>query len=62
MGPFKVQTNEHYQIDKTVQQDIRQFLKMEQNGISHLVDIINNDLKDLKIISDGMNELIRGKR
>lgn len=62
MGPFKVQTNEHYQVDPNVQQDIKQFLKMEQNGINHLVDIINNDLKDLKIITDGMKELIHGKQ
>lgn len=48
-----------YKMDPNVQEDIKQFLKMQQNGIAHLVDIINNDLKDLKTIFEGMNEIIK---
>lgn len=50
--------NEKYRMEPKAQDDIKQFLKMEQNGIAHLISIINQDLQDLKIISDGMQELV----
>lgn len=50
--------NEKYKMEPKAQDDIKQFLKMEQNGIAHLVNIINQDLQDLKIISDGMQDLV----
>lgn len=61
MGALKMQTGEQYKMEPGVQEDIKQFLKMEQNGISHLVEIINNDLRDLKIISEGMNQILQAK-
>lgn len=62
MGALKIQTGEQYKMEPGVQEDIKQFLKMEQNGISHLVEIINNDLRDLKIISEGMNQILQAKQ
>lgn len=51
--------SESYKIDPQVQEDIKQFLQMEQTGISHLVAIINNDLQALKIITEGMNQMLK---
>ncbi|XP_050305929.1 nucleoporin p54 isoform X2 [Anthonomus grandis grandis] len=51
-----------YRIDADAQEDIRQFLKMEQSGISQLVNIVNNDIKALQIISDGYKELLEKKQ
>jgi len=53
---------ENYTVDPKAQEDIKQFLTMEQNGISHLVNIVNQDLKDLKIISEGMSEVLGMKK
>ncbi|KAL1489308.1 hypothetical protein ABEB36_014231 [Hypothenemus hampei] len=46
-----------YWIDTEAQEEIKQYLKMEQNGIAQLVSIVNNDLKCLQIIRDGLKEL-----
>lgn len=51
------QNYERYKMEPNVQEDIKQFLKMEQNGIAHLINIINTDMKHLKIISDGLTKL-----
>ncbi|KAL3280106.1 hypothetical protein HHI36_017612 [Cryptolaemus montrouzieri] len=61
VGNIGRQYNEHYNIDPQVQEDIKQFLQMEQTGISHLINIINTDLEALKIISDGMNQFLKTK-
>lgn len=50
--------SETYVLDPKVQEDVKQFLTMEQNGITHLISIINEDLKDLKVITGGMNEIL----
>lgn len=50
--------HEIYKMDPKAQEDIKQFLMMQQQGISELVKIINEDLKDLKVIHDGLNEVI----
>ncbi|KAK5650352.1 hypothetical protein RI129_001381 [Pyrocoelia pectoralis] len=51
--------NQRYQMDVQVQEDIKQFLKMEQNGIAQLIKIINSDLKSLKLISDGLEKMLK---
>ncbi|KAF2900896.1 hypothetical protein ILUMI_05301 [Ignelater luminosus] len=51
------QNYERYKMEPNVQEDIKQFLKMEQNGIAHLINIINTDMKHLKIIADGLAKL-----
>lgn len=50
---------ERYKMEPAVQEDIKQFLRMEQTGINHLVEIINTDVVHLKTIRDGMQELIQ---
>ncbi|XP_030765528.1 nucleoporin p54-like [Sitophilus oryzae] len=51
------QTEANYRIDADAQDEIKQFLKMEQHGITQLINIINNDMKSLKIITDGLKQL-----
>lgn len=58
VGTTTAPYGEKYKIQPAVQEDIRQFLKLEHNGIAHLVEMINKDLRDLKIISEGMNQLL----
>lgn len=50
--------NEKYKMDPQAQEDIKQFLKMEQNGIQNLINIINKDMKDLKIICEGLSKMM----
>ncbi|XP_072390623.1 nucleoporin p54-like [Diabrotica undecimpunctata] len=50
------QTVPSYRIDGEVEKEIKQFLKMEQNGISHLVRIIQSDLKSLNIINESLKQ------
>lgn len=50
---------DQYKMDVNVQEEIKQFLTMEQNGISHLIKIINTDLEHLKIIHDGMHQYLK---
>lgn len=62
MNLTNIPPQEAYQMDPNVQEDIKQFLMMQQQGIAQLVKIVNDDLNDLKIIQDGLNEVIQLKR
>ncbi|XP_030836901.1 nucleoporin p54 isoform X2 [Strongylocentrotus purpuratus] len=53
--PFS-RSSEQYSIDSDLQYEIRQHLKQQQEGISHLVGIIKEDLEDLKLIERGLEE------
>lgn len=55
---LEVNTQDQYKMDATVQEEIKQFLSMEQTGISHLIKIINSDMEALRVISEGMNQLM----
>ncbi|KAH1022783.1 hypothetical protein HUJ04_012128 [Dendroctonus ponderosae] len=48
-----------YQVNADAQDEIKQFLKLEQNGISQLINIVDTDLKSLQIITDGLKELVQ---
>ncbi|KAK9736627.1 Nup54 C-terminal interacting domain [Popillia japonica] len=47
---------EQYRINPEAQEDVRQFIQMEQTGIQKVVETINQDLKDLKTIQDGLGQ------
>ncbi|KAJ9577545.1 hypothetical protein L9F63_005918 [Diploptera punctata] len=51
---------ERYSMDPAVQDDIKQVLMMEQNGMAHLIETIQTDMTNLKIIKDGMTRLLQG--
>ncbi|XP_055611331.1 probable nucleoporin Nup54 isoform X2 [Uranotaenia lowii] len=48
-----------YTLDKESSEEMKNFLTMQQKAMSFLVETVNKDLKDLKIISDGMSRLIQ---
>ncbi|GFG29847.1 hypothetical protein Cfor_00778 [Coptotermes formosanus] len=51
---------ERYTMDPAIQDDIKQFLVMEQNGMAHLIETIQTDVASLKIIKEGMTRLLQG--
>ncbi|CAH0553376.1 unnamed protein product [Brassicogethes aeneus] len=52
------QYSQNYRVDADAQEEIKQFLKMEQNGISQLINIINGDLQSIKIINEGLQQVV----
>ncbi|KAJ8921691.1 hypothetical protein NQ315_010601 [Exocentrus adspersus] len=52
------QNNHNYRLDAEAQEEIKQFLKMQQNGIAQLINIINNDLQAIKIMNEGMKQMV----
>ncbi|XP_071787665.1 nuclear pore complex protein Nup54-like [Asterias amurensis] len=48
--------SEQYTIASEMQQEIRQHLKHQQEGLSHLIATIKSDLVDLKLIDQGLQE------
>nr|XP_029709804.1 probable nucleoporin Nup54 [Aedes albopictus] len=49
-----------YTLDKESSEEMKSFLTMQQKAMQFLVETVNKDLKDLKVISDGMSRLIQG--
>ncbi|XP_012253985.2 nuclear pore complex protein Nup54 [Athalia rosae] len=54
------QNHERYTMDPIAQDDIKTYLSMEQQGMAQLIATINADLECLKIIKDGMSDLLTG--
>ncbi|XP_076233397.1 nuclear pore complex protein Nup54 isoform X2 [Calliopsis andreniformis] len=52
------QNQERYAMDPIAQDDIKAYLTMEQQGMAQLIATINADLESLKIIKDGMSDLL----
>lgn len=53
-----IQNQERYTMDPIAQDDIKAYLSMEQQGMAQLIATINSDLESLKIIKDGMSDLL----
>ncbi|XP_030128048.3 nucleoporin p54 isoform X2 [Taeniopygia guttata] len=53
-----VRAEERYYIDADLLREIKQHLKQQQEGLSHLISIIKDDLEDIKLIEHGLNESI----
>ncbi|CAH2002285.1 unnamed protein product [Acanthoscelides obtectus] len=47
-----------YRLDTEAQEEIKQLLKMEHNGIAQLVNIIKGDLHALNTIQEGMKQMV----
>lgn len=56
------QNNQRYRIDAEAQDEIKQLLKMEQNGIAQLINIVNSDLQALSIINEGFKQIIQNSQ
>ncbi|EEB13683.1 Nucleoporin p54, putative [Pediculus humanus corporis] len=52
---------QRYKMDSDVIADIKQFLTMEQSGMTHVINIIQADLSDIKHIKDGMLKILQGQ-
>ncbi|XP_018409077.1 PREDICTED: nucleoporin p54 isoform X2 [Nanorana parkeri] len=57
-----VRSEENYYVDADLLREIKQHLKQQQEGLSHLITIIKDDLEDIKLIEQGLidNVHIRG--
>ncbi|XP_033111214.1 nuclear pore complex protein Nup54-like isoform X2 [Anneissia japonica] len=51
---LSVGREERYGIDHDLQQEIKQHLKKQQEGLSHLISTIKSDVEDLKLIEQGL--------
>ncbi|XP_004928577.1 probable nucleoporin Nup54 isoform X2 [Bombyx mandarina] len=51
--------HERYQLDPGAQEDVKQFLTLQQKGMAHLLDTARKDLAALNTIAEGMSQLVR---
>lgn len=52
-------SQERYQLDPGAQEDVKQFLDLQQRGTAHLLDTARRDLAALNTISEGLARLVR---
>ncbi|KAG6464360.1 hypothetical protein O3G_MSEX014462 [Manduca sexta] len=66
---FEIFCNMYYCKSKTkicstrplyAQEDVKQFLTLQQRGMAHLLDTARKDLAALNTIAEGMAQLVRG--
>eukprot|EP00058_Branchiostoma_floridae_P001530 XP_002587018.1 hypothetical protein BRAFLDRAFT_103834 [Branchiostoma floridae] len=53
---------ERYSMEATMQEELRQHLKQQQEGLTHLIGIIKDDMEDLKVIEQGLSEVTQHHR
>ncbi|XP_051906613.1 nucleoporin p54 isoform X3 [Hippocampus zosterae] len=51
-----VRSEERYNVDADLLREIRQHLKQQQDGLSHLISVIKDDLEDIKLIEHGLSD------
>ncbi|XP_041974381.1 probable nucleoporin Nup54 [Aricia agestis] len=51
--------HERYHLDPGAQEDVKQFLTLQQRGMAHLLDTAKKDLAALNTIQEGMAKLVR---
>jgi len=51
-----------YQIEPSVQQELKQHLKRQQEGLSVLLQVLKDDLNELKIIEQGLADAAKPRR
>ncbi|XP_077594110.1 nucleoporin p54 isoform X1 [Stigmatopora nigra] len=51
-----VRAEERYSVDTDLLREIRQHLKQQQDGLSHLISVIKDDLEDMKLIEHGLSD------
>ncbi|KAK5617681.1 Nuclear pore complex protein Nup54 [Crenichthys baileyi] len=51
-----VRSEERYNVDADLLREIKQHLKQQQEGLSHLISVIKDDLEDIKLIEHGLND------
>ncbi|XP_060791361.1 nucleoporin p54 isoform X5 [Neoarius graeffei] len=53
-----VRAEERYIVDTDLLREIKQHLKQEQEGLSHLISVIKDDMEDIKIIEQGLHDSV----
>ncbi|XP_042634400.1 nucleoporin p54 isoform X1 [Cyprinus carpio] len=56
-----VRSEERYRVDADLLREIKQHLKHQQQGLSHLISVIKDDLDDIKMIEDGLHDSVHGR-
>nr|XP_055036974.1 nucleoporin p54 isoform X2 [Misgurnus anguillicaudatus] len=51
-----VRSEERYRVDADLLREIKQHLKQQQEGLSHLINVIKDDLDDIKMIEDQLHD------
>uniref|UniRef100_UPI003AB0DF6A nucleoporin p54 isoform X3 n=1 Tax=Centroberyx gerrardi TaxID=166262 RepID=UPI003AB0DF6A len=51
-----VRSEERYSVDADLLREIKQHLKQQQEGLSHLISVIKDDLEDIKLIEHGLTD------
>uniref|UniRef100_A0A8C7XL22 Nucleoporin 54 n=1 Tax=Oryzias sinensis TaxID=183150 RepID=A0A8C7XL22_9TELE len=51
-----VRSEERYSVDADLLREIKQHLKQQQEGLSHLISVIKDDLEDIKLIEHGLSD------
>jgi len=53
-----VRSEERYSVDSDLLREIKQHLKQQQDGLSHLIGVIKDDLEDIKLIEHGLHDSV----
>uniref|UniRef100_A0AAR2IJX6 54 kDa nucleoporin n=1 Tax=Pygocentrus nattereri TaxID=42514 RepID=A0AAR2IJX6_PYGNA len=53
-----VRAEEKYIVDTDLLREIKQHLKQQQEGLSHLISVIKDDMEDIKIIEQGLHDSV----
>ncbi|XP_008422001.1 nucleoporin p54 isoform X2 [Poecilia reticulata] len=51
-----VRSEERYNVDADLLREIKQHLKQQQEGLSHLISVIKDDLEDIKLVEHGLSD------
>lgn len=51
-----------YKLVPENQMELKEFLQLQQNGISKLVEIVRDDLQSLNIINQGMRQILENRQ
>ncbi|XP_031433260.1 nucleoporin p54 isoform X2 [Clupea harengus] len=53
-----VRSEERYSVDTDLLREIRQHLKQQQDGLSHLIGVVKDDMEDIKLIEHGLHDSV----
>ncbi|KAJ8286654.1 hypothetical protein GJAV_G00041620 [Gymnothorax javanicus] len=53
-----VRSEERYSVDAELLREIKQHLKQQQEGLSHLISVIKDDMEDIKLIEHGLHDSV----
>ncbi|XP_061071686.1 nucleoporin p54 isoform X2 [Conger conger] len=51
-----VRSEERYSVDAELLREIKQHLKQQQEGLSHLIGVVKDDVEDIKLIEHGLHD------